>query len=331
MGRGRVLIILFFLLIAENRGLPSEDLHLIFLYTANTQGNLEGCGCSKNPLGDIRSRATLIRYWKNRDRDHTVLIDAGDAFISPRLYEAFNLARRNFLIKTLNYIGYDLLNIGDTEFGFSRKVLLQIKRQLQPTLISANILDRNSRKPLFSPYVIREVEGVRVGFLGLITDRLPARIPPANLQGISISSPLETARRYVPLLKKKSDLVVILGHLGMERAISLAKEIPDINIIIEGHGEEILHDPLQINRTLLCYPGDRGQYVGRLVLTLDQQKRISSYENRLIPVDQESYPPDELVDRWFKAYVERERSGQIYGQDDRREKLVIPLLQSPQE
>jgi 2',3'-cyclic-nucleotide 2'-phosphodiesterase (5'-nucleotidase family) len=322
-----VFLLIAFLIIVSDHSMGQERLLITILYTSKMQGNIDPCGCSKNRLGGIETRASLLRLMKTEDNNHALLVDSGDAFASERLYEAFNKARRDFLVKVMNYMGYDVLNIGDTEFGFNQTALKELRAQSKFFFVSSNIMDKTTGEPFFTPYVIRTVGDIKIGILGLITDNLPSRIPQQHIDRLVFADPVITAKKYVPLLKEKSDLIVVLSDLGLSQDKVLAEVIPDIDIIIGGHDGKVLYDPIKIGKVLVLQAGDRGQYVGKLTLEFNEYKKIISSRNELIPADNKVYQPDPYVRKLLKDYRAKERAGRVYGRDDKREKLILPLPQ----
>jgi len=320
-------LIPFLIMVITGYSMGQDSPSITLLYTSDMQGNIDPCGCSKNPLGGIGARASLLRLWKTRGNNHALLVDSGDAFASEKLFEAFNKPRRDFLVKVMNYVGYDLLNVGDTEFGFNRTALKELGAQAKFPLVSANIIDKTTGKPFFTPYVIKEMGGLKIAFLGLITTKPSPRIPPHHIYRLLFADPITTARKYVPLVKGQSDLVIVVSHLGLSEDMNLAKGVPDIDIIIGGHDGKVLYDPIKIGKILILQAGDRGQYVGKLTLGFNGQKKISSYRNELIPVDHEIYTPDPYVQGLLKDYLAKERSGKVYSRDDSRKRLILPLPQ----
>jgi 5'-nucleotidase len=319
-----VFFLITFLIISADYSVGQDSPSITILYTGKTQGNIDPCGCSKNRLGEIGARSSLLRFWKTKDNNHTLLVDSGDAFASEKLFESFNKPRREFLLKVMNYVGYDLLNIGDTEFGFNQATLKKLRAQAKFIFISANILDKTTGEPFFTPYVIKEIGGLKIAFLGLIISELPPRIPPQHIDTLIFADPVTTAKKYVTLMKSQSDLVVVISHLGLSQDKVLAKVVPDIDIIIGGHDGKVLYDPVKIEEVLILQAGDRGQYIGKLTLEFDGQKRISSSRNELIPVDHKVNTPDSYVQGLLKDYLAKERSGDVYSQYDGRKKLIVP-------
>lgn len=301
---------------------------LTILYTNDVQGNLDPCGCAKEQLGDISTRAAILRSLRAREKN-AIVVDSGDAFSDESLFNTFDRARRELIVEAMGYMGYDYLNVGDTELGFDLPVLKEIQAKAPFKLLSSNILDRTRREPVFSPYALHPVEGLKVALIGLVTDRPPKRLPPEHLRELLFADPIIAAQGYVSALRDQSDLVVVVAHLGLEREKELARAVPQIDVIIGGHGGQLLQTPLKVGKTLILEGGDQGQYVGKLSLKLNQAKEVVSYEHELVPVDARHFPADRHIQALWQAYKERERKGDIYDRRDRRRSMTFSLEGPP--
>src|SRR5262249_18771840 len=78
------------------------------------------------------------------------------------------------------------------------------------------------------PYLVREIEGVRVAFLGLTAPR-SATYP--QTVGWKITDPIEAAHALLPQIRKEADLVIALTHIGYSMDLSLAAENPELDLI----------------------------------------------------------------------------------------------------
>jgi 2',3'-cyclic-nucleotide 2'-phosphodiesterase (5'-nucleotidase family) len=301
---------------------------LTIFYTNDVRGNIDSCGCAKEQLGDISTRAAVLRSFLTREKN-AIVLDSGDAFSDESLFNTFDRARRDLIVEAMGNMGYNYLNVGDTELGFDLSVLKDIRDKARFKLLSANILDQSSGNPIFSPYALHPVGDVKVVLIGLVTDRIPKRIPPGHLQGLTFADPIVTARNYVSNLKDQSDLMIVVAHLGLEQEKELAQAVPEIDIIIGGHSGQKLSSPIKIGKTLIMEGGDQGQYVGKLTVKLNEVKGISSYEYELVPVDALRFQADQHVQKLRKAYQEKEKTGNIYDQRDRRKSLTFSLEGSP--
>jgi 2',3'-cyclic-nucleotide 2'-phosphodiesterase (5'-nucleotidase family) len=174
-----------------------------------------------------------------------------------------SLKKAEQIIGAFNIIGCDALNIGDNDLAEGKEYLLKRAEESNFPFISANLIDTTSGKPLFEPYIIKEVDGLRVGIFGLITHRAKLDTP-----DLLIDDPFETATRVVGELKGKCDLVIALTHLGVNDDKKLAQQVPGINIIVGGHSNSKLETPLRVNDTIILQAYLQGRYLGRLDLTI---------------------------------------------------------------
>jgi 2',3'-cyclic-nucleotide 2'-phosphodiesterase (5'-nucleotidase family) len=298
--------------------------NLTIFYTNDVRGNIDPCGCGNGQLGDISTRAAVLGSLRAQE-NNVLIVDSGDAFSDESLFNTFDRARRDLIVEAMGYMGYDYLNIGDTELGFGLPVLKNIRDKARFKLLSANILDQTDRRPIFSPYALRQVGNLKVALIGLVTDHLLKRIPPDYLQGLILADPFVTAKAYVSTLRDQSDLVIVIAHLGREGEKELARVVPQIDIIIGGHSGRKLRSPLIIGKTLIMEGGDQGQYVGKLSMKLNEVNEVISYEHELIAVDALHFQANQHVRKLWQNYREKERRGDVYDRRDRRKRLIFSL------
>ncbi|MFC1717913.1 hypothetical protein ACFL6S_29905 [Candidatus Poribacteria bacterium] len=178
--------------------------------------------------------------------------------------------------------------------------------------LSANLCDGMLGKLLFEPYTIKEVDGVKLGIFGLISNRYEWD------HDLMVDDPHDIARDIIAELKeKKCDMIIALtDFVGIDGNKKLAEQVPDINIIVGGHTNSKPLDTVKINNSIILYPYFQGRYLGRLDLTIRngildfydaspanaaQSEGRSQYVNTLIPMnDSVDYDPDvqELVDEY---------------------------------
>jgi 2',3'-cyclic-nucleotide 2'-phosphodiesterase (5'-nucleotidase family) len=174
-----------------------------------------------------------------------------------------SLKKAEQIIRVFNIIGCDALNIGDNDLAEGKEYLLERAEESNFPFISANLIDTASGRPLLETYVIREVDGLKVGIFGLVTHRAKLDMP-----DLLIDDPFETAKRIVDELRGKCDLIIALTHLGIYDDKKLAQQVPGINIIVGGHSSSKLETPLRVNDTIILQAYLQGRYLGRLDLTI---------------------------------------------------------------
>ena len=80
--------------------------------------------------------------------------------------------------------------------------------------------DRATGDPALPEYWIKKFNGIRVGFVGAVTDELPSLVSPAGIEDITVGSPVEAANRVADQLSDgrsnngEADIVILLVHEG---------------------------------------------------------------------------------------------------------------------
>jgi len=165
-----------------------------------------------------------------------------------------------FMVVSYRDLRYDVLNIGKQEAWMGYETLVQIRDTIKNTeFVSANLIDLNTKRPLFKPYVIKDYGKFRVGVLGLLNE---ADFPKGNLLldsvNLSVIPSLDAAKKYIPLLARKTDAIVVMTELGSQQADSLATLYPDIDLILSTgsiRGGEV---PYAVKKTHVAGTGSSG-------------------------------------------------------------------------
>ena len=237
-------------------GLPPT---LTILYTCDTRGHLEPCACSGGHEGGVARRATSLARQQTGAR---LLVDAGDVTAGPREWERLELQS---LLAAYQVMKYDAVNAGDREASLDVDGLRESGRQCAQ-LISANLVDTNGL-PVLPPYTItRLANGSRAGILGVLDDRAPV----ANIgRGLRVTPPQDAIARYLPELKQKADILVLLAFMNEEAMKELAARFYEFRVVIGGRVAQASAQPLLVNRSLLVFITDKGKRIGRLDLAFD--------------------------------------------------------------
>jgi hypothetical protein len=145
-------------------------------------------------------------------------------------------------------------------------------------VVSANFYTKDDSSLIFDPYVVKKVEGVKIGFLGLIDDD-PRKVGVfEQLERAYVTNYVEAARKYLPELQQDCDLVVGLAHVGLGNARKLAEQVPEFDIILVGHGGDRTPMPEKVGETILAKAGSKSSSIGTLLLSLDENKRIVAFD-----------------------------------------------------
>ena len=258
-------------------------------YTGSADGVIWPCyGCAWEPTGGLARRATALAQLRD-ERPDLLLVDSGD-LLSAR---GRPIGDRKVL-EVYRLLGYDAVNVGDQEFINGAEFFRTEVLGAGLPLLSASLQDEETGKLLLHPYVIREVSGVRVALLGLVDTQAFMVLKPELHRGIQVASLSEAVRRFLPELRDRADLLVVLSNLGSEGDRDLAEEVPEIDVIVGGHSGAAVAEPVKVGRTLIVRPGPGGKLIGRLDLALDASRQIVRHSHTLISLD-ESIPDDPAV------------------------------------
>jgi predicted CXXCH cytochrome family protein len=122
--------------------------------------------------------------------------------------------------------------------------------------VSSNIVTREGGKHLFEPVVFKEVAGMRVAIAGLCPQ------DGAFMPDVRIEDPAVAVRKMAAAARGKSDFLIVLSGLGLERDRELARQVPGINLIISARADRLLEKPVMENGTAIVQAYNRGQYLG---------------------------------------------------------------------
>ncbi|GBD94100.1 endonuclease YhcR precursor [bacterium BMS3Abin05] len=241
--------------------------------------------------GSAYLEAYLEKY--GQGKNWVVTVDAGDEFQGTPISV---LTKGMSQIELLNLIRPDVFTLGNHEFDYGEGVLLKDLARAKFPVISANIFNKKTGKLFVKPYLIKTVGTVKIGFIGVITPDLLGLTLPANVRGLKILKPEQVVRKYKAMLRDSVNIFVVVSHMGVDRDMELASNVPGIDVIIGGHSHTALQQPKIINGTIICQAGSYGRFLGKLDLWVDtKQNAVVRYDERLIPVLPSAIQPNPVV------------------------------------
>ncbi|MEV8388391.1 MULTISPECIES: bifunctional metallophosphatase/5'-nucleotidase [unclassified Streptomyces] len=266
-------------------GRPLKRYSFTVLGTTDLHGNVfnwdyftdkEFDDSAHNDVGLAKISTLVDRIRKEKGRENTLLIDAGDTIQGTQLSYYYAkvdpiTAKRgpvHPMAQAMNAIGYDAAALGNHEFNYGIPVLRKFEEQCRFPLLGANALDAKTLKPAFAPYVIKKLRtphgrDVRVAILGLTNPGI-AIWDKANVQGkMTFPGLEEQAAKWVPKLRSMgADVVIVSAHSGtsgtsswgdqlpyVENAATLvAEQVPGIDAILVGHAHAEIPERRVVNK-----------------------------------------------------------------------------------
>ena len=245
-----------------------------------------------------------------------VTLDAGDMMFGS-LYSAFSEIDAPEY-RQLALAGYDAFVFGNHDFdlGLTSLAYMFYNRAVGdnskdpatkenlffPSNVTANIEAKNEggddnknfanalKFINHQPYVILERAGMKVGVFGVL-GRNAYEASMANGR-IMYMDPVETAKKVIPMIQAKgADFIIALSHSGaMARENSedarLARECPEINLIISGHDHEAIFQPFMVGNTAIVSAGANGTLLGEFdLLKTPDGVKAGPYSLKSVPED----------------------------------------------
>ena len=250
-------------------------------------------------MGGLAERASLIESLREDDPG-LVLLDTGDLFgvdDKPRKAEA--------VLDVYCLAAYDLIALGDQDLLRGEMTPARLLGELP--FACANLTPLANDRPPFPATLVLERGGVKVGLVAVIHPDCFATGPDLGALGYGVSDWREPLREAVEGLEAAGcDIVIVLSHLGVPGEVEIAKDFPQVDLVVGGHSGLFRRQPELEYAAPIVWPGRKGRYVGvvRLSLNPDTFGHLLSYE--AVPVDGEVLEVDSATRAVILAY-ERER------------------------
>lgn len=278
---------------------------ITILHTNDMHAHLQGFGpegdyspLSPNDdltVGGFSRIAGKVQEIKATRANPVLLVDSGDFMMGT----AFAFLRGKSELTLMDALGYDVLTLGNHEFDWGPVETYKFF-QLIPDLglnlevVASNLIfsSTSSKDDLLEslfgmgnviqPYWIKDIDGYKVGFFGLMGVAAASVAPFAS--PVKFDTPSVAAQTMVTALQAAgAQLIVCISHSSLDEDSALASAVPGIDVIISGHTHEKTLTPITVGNTLIVQAGDLGRYLGVLDLTLSSPPSLYSYE--LVTID----------------------------------------------
>ncbi|MGB9685792.1 MAG: bifunctional metallophosphatase/5'-nucleotidase [Rectinema subterraneum] len=255
------------------------NVQITFAHTNDMHGRIVE---SKDVIGFPKIYAAVQEL--KAKNPNTLLVDVGDTFHG---LPVVNIDQGQTAVKLMNELGYAYMTTGNHDYNYGFARLLELAKMANFKILAANVYKDGQR--VFPAYDIRDMGGVRVAFFGLATPETAYKTDPKGIQGVTFSDPIVEAKLVVAELAGKYDLLVCLSHLGVDdssdpTSITLAKFVPQIDIILDGHSHTSLADIQKKNttNTLITSTGAYGSGLGVVDVVIGPDRKVISKTARTI-------------------------------------------------
>lgn len=256
--------------------LHTSDLHSHFTSRQSDRG-LGGYARLKSKITQLRGQ-----------RSNTLLLDSGD-WSEGTIF--FTLGSGVQSQKMLDKFGYDAVVLGNHDWlvGPNQMYDTFVSSGIQTPILSANLNFSNlsPQVPLgnfIKPYIIKEMNGVKVGIFGLSTFQL---MYDSYFEPVKIKDPVRPALATVQYLRnvEKCQMVILVSHLGLLQDKVVAAAVPGINLILGGHDHRLTMKPEMMSGVPIVHIGEWGKYLGDYQLELQNDGSTKLVSHIIHPID----------------------------------------------
>ena len=285
------------------------------LFTHDTHSHLNSFDTivdgKKQEVGGFARLKTMIDTQKKNNPD-TLVFDAGDFSMGTLIQTVYTTEAAE--LRMLGYLGCDVTTLGNHEFDYRSSGLADMLKTAKnseekvPDLVVCNVdWDAMEEEGLtkgqkqiqtafqtygVKDYVVLQKGDVKIAVLGVFGKDSLECAPTCELK---FKDPVEAASETVKEIQKHEDvdMIACVSHSGTwededssEDEI-LAKNVPDIDLIISGHTHTTLEEPIRHGDTYIVSCGEYGKNLGALSMTQKKNKRWEMDTYTLMPVTDE--------------------------------------------
>ncbi|MGW4692865.1 bifunctional metallophosphatase/5'-nucleotidase [Kitasatospora cineracea] len=296
------------------------------------------------PAGGVEYLATALRDAR-KGHANSLTVAAGDVIGASPLVSG--LFHDEPTIEAMNEIGLDVTSVGNHEFDEGSAELLRMQNGgCHPTdgcyeagrtfegadfpYLAANVTNEKTGRTLLKPYWVKNVRGVKVGFIGVTLEGTPNIVTAAGVQGLKFGNEVTTINKYAAELKKQgvNSIVALIHEGGLPASnvynydcgaagagisgpiVDIAKRIdPAVGAIVTGHTHNsyacMIPDPNGVPRSVTS-AASFGRLYTEIDLKLDKRtgsivRPSVSAANHIVRRDVPKAPDlTALIDRYSK-------------------------------
>ena len=285
--------------------LHSNDMHGDFMAEELDERLVGGVSMLSGYVNKVRAEKPNVIYAIAGDMFRGSIIDSEYQGIST--------------IEIMNMLDPDVVTVGNHEVDYGIAHLLFLEKCAKFPIINANLHITTNNARLFKPYHIIEIDGMKILFIGVITEVAIAQCKTDGLIGSYVTledAALDIGRICNAFNAIDIDFTVLLTHIGFEEDKKLAALLDPawgVDLIVGGHSHTFLDTPAEVNGIPIVQAGIGTDQIGRFDIVVDTDENcIDSYTWTTVPIDAEHCPKNPKIEEVIASY--KEITDKKYGQ-----------------
>jgi 5'-nucleotidase len=266
----------------------------------------------------------LAAYLKKhrQENENTLLVHAGDMVGASSPVSSLMLDEPT--VEWMNKVGFDIGTLGNHEFDEGTDEIFRLLNggrhektgQFDGTdfpYTVANVIDKKTGEAVLPPFIIKEVDGVPIGFIGVVTTETKDIVLPSGIEGVEFTDEVTAINQSVEDLKAKGvQSIVILGHVsassnmnGSNPSMDFTEFAPNIDdevdVIFGGHNHGLAKTI--VDGKLIVQSYSYGTAFSDVELFIDpESKEIINKQAEIIPTYHDGMEPDNEIREMVDAY-----------------------------
>ncbi len=288
---------------------PDRSATLHIVYTGDIRGQISFSEGSGAGYGKISGIASAIKA----DDDSVILVDAGNCLAGSVSAETDGGRE---IINIMNAAGYDALLPADMDFMYGVSEVQDLRTYAQFPFLAANVV-KSDGSNMFETYIIRTVNEVRVGIIGVSAGLSDVMASSCNAE---VLDPVKTVEDVAGALSDRTDAIIVLAYTGDDSVTEAIAAVDGVNVVIES-GRDMPDFRICEDGTVICSAGQSGKAVGVITLKITSDKvdvvnefKTSEDYAQINSVEAVDAAVNNAVNEW--ALSENTVSGRLYYNDE---------------
>ncbi len=283
----------------SKKAAPSADIQVCF--TCDTRGRLEPCGCFTGQFGGLTRLKTAMDAKTPPD---ALRVDVGDAIGGA---EDYDIIQYRYMLQAFAGLKFDALNIGAREAAVSLAELLNIKKTSPVPILSANLVDKATGRPVFEPYRIVQRNGLSIALVGVLD---PRAVGNDLGEGLRVEPMEPVLTRLLSELRPRADLLVLLAFADEEALDGLAEKFFEPHVILGGKVSQPAQAVKRTNHSLVYFVTNESRALGILRLKVSRDKPPALLHNEILLLH-DRIPQDSAFQAMARAYRDEVRATKL--------------------
>ena len=172
------------------------------------------------------------------------------------------------IVAAYNLLNYDAVGISSYDLAGGLPFFKKIVAQADFPWLSADIVAKSTRQPLFTPHIIITKQDMKIGIIALTGSKAMKTL---NSTEAEIVDWRKILPGMVTELESRTDLLILLSSLSLEENREISRKMPAINLLIQAGVRTSNMNPVLQNKTLFCQTAKQGKYLGELKIKWDKK------------------------------------------------------------